>query len=229
MIPSEKEPPSINTVGLNSRGDVKNASIIGMTLIPQILDVPNVELPDTVLALLREADERIADFQAGVTYQPASGFLASDFTRAYAALVKLQQIGAGDVFCEWGAGFGVVACLSASLGFVATGIEAQETLVDEGMALAEDLKLEVELVHGSFVTSDAAAKLRCETTSFLDLKAPDGFESLGRTPGEIDVTYVFAWPHEEDLIKQLFDIQASPGNFLVTYEGNEELVILRKE
>lgn len=200
-----------------------------MTLIRQTLEVPNVELPASVLALLREADQRIADFQAGVTYQPASGFLASDFTRAYAALTKLKQIGAGELFCEWGAGFGVVACLAATLGFVATGIEAQEDLVAEGTALVEDLELEVELVHGSFVTADAAASLSCDTTSFLDLKAPDGFDALGRAPGEIDITYVFAWPHEEELIKQLFDTQASSGNYLVTYEGNEELLILKKE
>src|SRR5262252_8771278 len=118
-----------------------------MPLVELELSVEGLALPGDVRSFLREADRRIERFlRAGRV--PA--FVPSDFPRAYRALRAVAEGGlaAGGLFCEWGSGFGVVACLAAMLDFDACGIEAEGELVEAARELADDFGLPVEFAHG---------------------------------------------------------------------------------
>src|SRR5207245_474340 len=101
-----------------------------------------------------EADRRIEQFQ---TAGRVPGFVASDFERAYRVLRDLAaaDLAPGKLFCEWGSGFGVVACLAAMLEFDACGIEIDGALVGEAQQLADDFDLPVQFVRGSFIPNGA--------------------------------------------------------------------------
>src|SRR5438874_514368 len=112
-------------------------------------------LPADVLAFLREADRRIERFQRDCH---VPGFVPSDFVGAYGILRALaaSDLAPGNQFCEWGSGFGVIACLAAMLDFDAHGIEIESELVDAARRLAADFDLPVEFICGSFIPRGSA-------------------------------------------------------------------------
>src|SRR5437879_5872070 len=95
------------------------------------LDVPidPASIPADVRSFLREADRRIDRFQRDCH---VPGFVPCDFTRVYGELRSLttSELTPGNLFCEWGSGFGVVACLAAMLEYDAYGIEIEGELVE---------------------------------------------------------------------------------------------------
>ena len=99
-------------------------------------------VPADVRAFLREADLRIDEFQQ---HARIPGFVPSDYPRVYQVLRCLASanLTPGNLFCEWGSGFGVVAGLAAMLDFDAVGIEIEGDLVDAAQKLADDFELPV--------------------------------------------------------------------------------------
>jgi hypothetical protein len=180
-----------------------------------------------VRAFLREADRRIRRFQNGCGV-PA--FVPSDFRAAYAVLRDLAaaEIAPGNLFCEWGSGFGVVACLAAMLGFESAGIEIEGELVDAARQLADDFDLPVDFNQGSFIPrAGAAALLGDAEFAWLTTEAGcHGPAALG--PDDFDVIFAYPWPDEEILIEALFERHAAVGGVLVTYHGGEDLRLRRK-
>ena len=197
-----------------------------------LADVPiaanPIVLPGDVRAFLREAERRIERFQRD---HLIPGFVASDFPRAYNVLHALSDAAAapGRLFCEWGSGFGVVACLAAMLDFDARGIEIDETLVDAARRLAGDFGLPVEFVRGSFIPQDSEECLgpRPEFAWLtVDTGGDDADGELG--PADADVVFAYPWPDEEQLIEALFERHAGAGTVLVSYHGGEDFRVRRK-
>src|SRR5262249_39441274 len=113
---------TISASGWSSWGEAR------MPLINLELPADAAAVPGDVRALLREAERRIGRFQAE---SRVPGFVPSDFARAYRALRGVAAgLAPGNLFCEWGSGFGVVACLAALLDFDDCGIEVAGELVD---------------------------------------------------------------------------------------------------
>lgn len=194
------------------------------------LQIPGVAptLPADVRAFLREAARRIDRLHARSLLP---GFVPCDFVRAYAALQGLTEGGAapGNLFCEWGSGFGVVACLAAMLGFDAAGIEIESELVDAAQQLADDFELPVQFVCGSFIPPGGAALARSVGPfEWFTPEAGTTEEELGLGPGDFDVIFAYPWPDEEQLVEKLFERYAAAGAVLVTYHGVEELRLRRK-
>src|SRR5205085_9980642 len=108
---------------------------------------------------------------------------------AYGVLngLTVSGIPTGSLFCEWGSGFGVVACLAAFLEFDASGIEIEGELVDAARQLADDFDLPVEFIHGSFIPKGAAIDvnhgdafnwLTTEEANAFFFQAEDGIRDL---------------------------------------------------
>jgi hypothetical protein len=189
------------------------------------LDVPSCEgrVPRDVQKFLREAERRIRKFQRDA-HLPA--FVPSDFgcvwhvLRAFAA----AELAPGRLFCEWGSGFGVIACLAAMLDFDAFGIEVEGELVDEARRLADDFGLAVEFGHGSFLPKGVRAD---GEYAWLSTDAADAHEELGLGAEDFGVIFAYPWPDEEGLTERIFEQHAAAGAVLVTYHGGADFQLRR--
>ncbi len=199
-----------------------------MSLVELCLPRGGPGLPAKVRAFLREADRRIARFQRG---RCVPAFVPSDFRAAYAALRDLAaaEVAPGNLFCEWGSGFGVVACLAAMVGFESSGIEIEGELVDAARQLADDFDLPVDFTQGSFIPRAGAAALLGDA-EFAWLTTDNGgcHGPAVLSPDDFDVIFAYPWPDEEKLIEALFERHAAAGEVLVTYHGGEGLRLRRK-
>lgn len=196
------------------------------------LRIPESRLPADVAEFIDEANERIRNF---IDDRPVriSGFVPSDFDQVYFALEAIaeQRIAAGDVFCEWGCGFGIVAMLAAALEFQSYGIEIENSLIVEATQLAEDYDVPVDFVCGSFVPrelEETAEAMFNSELAWLDARADEAYEQLGLQPCDFDLVYAFPWPGEEDVITTLFEESAAMGALLLTFGQMDGVRVRRK-
>ena len=184
-------------------------------------------VPGDVRAFLREARRRIARFTRG---RRIPGFVPSDFARTYHALRALAaaDLAPGNLFCEWGSGFGVVACLAAMLDFDAFGIEIEGELVDAARQLAGAFGLPVEFVHGSFIPGGENAIEPGDRFAWLTTRGGGTEEELRLGPADFAVIFAYPWPDEEQLIEALFERHAGAGALLLTNHGGQDLRLRRK-
>jgi hypothetical protein len=197
-----------------------------MPLLDLSLPIGRDAPPREVRAFLREANRRIERFQRD-HHLPA--FVPSDFERTYGALHALAQsnLAPGDLFCEWGSGFGVVACLARMLDFDAYGIEIEGELVDAARLLADDFDLSVEFIRGSFIPTGSGACVDPDTEfAWLTNLADDA--EVGYEPDDFDVIFAYPWPDEERGVGALFEQHAGAGAVLLTYHGGDDLRLRRK-
>jgi hypothetical protein len=189
-----------------------------VSLIDVDLQVEATPLPGDVRRLIRVARRRIERFRRA---HHVPGFVPCDFEAAYGVLRALAEAdpAPGRQFCEWGSGFGTVACLAALLDFDAHGIEIEADLVDAARQLADDFGLPVEFIHDSFLPADAAALLG-DDDRYAWLTDECGTRG-GREPGDFDVIFAYPWPDEQQLTEDVFARFAGAGAVLVTCDGDE--------
>jgi Methyltransferase domain len=187
-------------------------------------------LPDTVAALVADANRRIEqfdeEFQASI---PA--FVPSDFDAAYRMLTSVRDSHAatGRRLVEWGSGLGAVTCLAAELGFDAVGIEIEPSLIQIARSLASDHGVDVQFVCGSYVPSGAEPFVdTAGEVTWLRTDRPDCYAEIGLDPEDFDVIYAYPWPGEEQVIFDLFENCAATGTLLLTFHGQDGLRVQRK-
>jgi hypothetical protein len=139
----------------------------------------------------------------------------------------------GKVVCEWGSGFGVVACLAAMLELDAYGIEIEPELVEASRSFADHFRLPVTFVHGSLIPrgSEAQAEAACVANSsayfWLVTDPDDAYDELGFESNDFDVVFAYPWPGEECLFEYLFEQHGANGALLLTYNEFDSVRLQR--
>jgi hypothetical protein len=198
-----------------------------MPLLDVPLELDDAEVPGDVRRFLAEANRRIDAFQQE---SRVPGFVSTDLERAYRVLrvVAQSRLTPGGLFCEWGCGFGAIACLAAMLDFDAVGIEIEAELVQAARQLAADFAVPVEFVNASFLPRGSAVHTEVGL-GFAWLKAEEARPGeVGFDPDDFDVIFAYPWPDEEDVAADLFGRYARPGALLVTYHGGDLFRLRRK-
>jgi hypothetical protein len=181
-----------------------------------------------VAAFLQEAERRIEDF--GDLYR-FPGFVPSDYSQVYHALRQIASEGTatGNIFCEWGSGFGVVTCLAAFTGFRAWGIEIEPVLVDAARVLATDFGLDVNYLCDSYLPRGSCEYFDdSEPSLYLVARPGEVQEHWGLSPDDFDVTFAYPGPDDDSAIAELFGRFGSTGAVLLTYHGRDGLRLRRK-
>jgi len=187
--------------------------------------------PPEVASFIADARLQIEAFIESHLAEPIHSFVPSDYSLVYGALrhVAEGRLAPGPLFCEWGSGAGVVACLAAMVGFDACGIEFEGDLVDLAGRLAGRHHLKVEFYRGNLVPL-GGQKIADQVDEFewLAVGGPDPYEQMGLEIDDFDVVFAYPWPGEEGVIKRLFGRFASDGALLMTYNDIEGVRLFRK-
>ena len=196
------------------------------------------KVPNDVAAMLAEAHRRCDAFFDSGLGRRYPRYLPSDPTVVHAALVALKESGhlRGNVFCEWGCGFGIATCMASLLGFEAYGIEIEDGLADLATQLAEDLKIPVEILCISFLPEGYE---ECEGIGGKDLLTPEATTSRcestdttptydGLDPDEVDLFFAYPWPGQEELMMDLFKAIATEDAILLIYHADGETTAYRQ-
>ena len=202
-----------------------------MALVEVPIEPHTGELPPELADLVTTAARRIDAFVEARIRDPIPGFVPSDFDAVARALLAVRKgwLAPGDLFLEWGSGFGVVAILAARLGFRAQGIEIQEDLVRAAEAFAREVGEDVAFHTGSFLPEGSEDRVPpMGEFAWLDTDAESAYEAMGLDPDDFDVIFAYPWPGEEDVVLDLFDRHAARGALLVTYRGREAVQVHRK-
>jgi hypothetical protein len=198
-----------------------------MPLIDVHLPTDDDPIPAMVREFLAEAERRIVEFQQHARFP---GFVPSDYHGVYRLLRGLASTNlTGKLFCEWGSGFGVIACLASMLGFDAVGIEIEADLVAVALKLADDFDLPVEFVQGSFIPKGGSQiydDLRGGNTWLCTDEARAN--QLELAISDFDVIFVYPWPDDAGGTERLFERFAQAGAILATYHAEGKLRGRRK-
>lgn len=193
--------------------------------------------PEAVARLIAEADRRVDDFFADGLGRRYPRYLPSDPAKVHAALASLLRGGAlrGEVFCEWGCGFGVATGIAALLGFDAVGIEIETELARRATSLLEDLDIPAEILPISYLPDGFEVG---EGVGGADLIPPLATTAPGQAlvsplydgldPAEVDLFFVYPWPGQEQLMMDLFEAVATDGAVLLMYlaDGDVEAYLI---
>lgn len=201
-----------------------------MAMIDVNIDPLDEPLPDAITELITDARGRIDRFINDRRDTPIAAFVPCDFAAVYGYLAAIDLISAapGELFCEWGAGFGVSTMMAATLGFDATGIEIESDLVDEAAQLADDHGIHANFAAGTFIPTGCDHLTDYAENTWIDMGGHDGYDALEIEPDEIDLAFVYPWPGEEDTMIRLFDRIAVSDSLLVIYRDIEGVRVMRK-
>ena len=202
-----------------------------MSLKQVDLDVDAQELHADVRDWLVAGRERIERYWDQFPKKPLPQYIECDFdyvARALQACVH-QNLNDGQLFCEWGCGFGIVTGIAALLGLDAVGIEAEEFLCSQARVLLEQNNIHAEIWQGNFLPPGAAT-LAEETDPLVSLthKIPAAYAQHDMQLSDFALTFVYPWPGEEHFLRAVFDRYARPGGLMLQFRGPYHVELFRK-
>ena len=202
--------------------------LVALASLDVVID-PSRPIPPRVQGFLADASARVEAFIDNTLDDPVAGFVPSNYPMVYRALAAVRDHSAGDEFCEWGSGLGVIACLAAMLGFDAVGIEIEARLVTASNQLAQDHKLNVQFVRGSYVPDGDVPEQESDEAHVMTLEhGRAAYDELGLDVDDFDCIFAYPWPGEDDVVTNIFKRHAARGAVLITYHGQDGLLVRRK-
>ncbi|MGN6546634.1 MAG: class I SAM-dependent methyltransferase [Aureliella sp.] len=202
-----------------------------MSLKQLELEIEDVKLPDAVEAWLAAGRARIERYWDQFPQKPLPQYIECDFdyvSRALAACVA-QELNDGNLFCEWGCGFGIVTGVAALLGLDAIGIEAEVFLCAQARELLEQNQVRAEIWQGNFLPL-GSAQLAEEDDPLVSLthKIPPAYQAHDMLLSDFALTFVYPWPGEEHFLRAVFDRFARPGALMLQFRGPYHVELYRK-
>lgn len=203
------------------------------------LDLSDGSIPKDVAAYLKEANRRIDVLFDTERNKPMPKYIPGDEKLLYAALAYLtrEDIPLGRVYCEWGSGFGLGACMASLLGYEAYGIEIEPYLIDMSQKLAKDTGIDATFLEGSYIPEGFESYGGVGGEELVKPEdmiggAEEGYapiyEGMPYTTDEIDIFFVYPWPTEQEFMQEMFDALAADGAILLAYYGDGEMCAYRK-
>ena len=147
--------------------------------------------------LSQSAMEFLRDGRARMKVVRCFDFVPSNYENAWRVLSQL----AGDRFCEWGSGLGIVTGLAEMLGFTASGIELDAELAEASRSLLRDHGLKAHILTGDF----------------FELQVP------------ADIVYVYGWPGQQSRVEQHFCSHFPPEARLLVCYGQDDLRCMQQQ
>ncbi len=194
-----------------------------MSLCEIPIELGKFPLSEKADSLIWEGNRRVEKFYEAGQGQKCPRFIPSDSVLVWESISFLRSNGhvRGDVFCEWGCGFGIATGLASLLGMTASGMEIEDELVDRATQLMKDLDFSVEILRKSFLPEG------------FEVSEKEGKKNLVRPkaihPQEADLIFAYPWPDEEGMMKDLFPAIASEDAILLLYLGDGKIVAFKKE
>lgn len=187
-------------------------------------------LPASILSLIDDARQRIQAFQDRWDRRPIEQFVASDFSLVYQWIdaIGQQRLVAGNRFCEWGCGFGVVSCLASQLKWDTIGIEAEADLIAEARKFSSHHNVDVELWHGNLLPRGSDDLSYDPTLPSLGHPEHPVYDEIGLNIDDFDLIFAYPWPGEGSFLEDVFDRYAAVGSCFLTFCGPYEMRLVRK-
>lgn len=199
--------------------------------MPEEAELATISVPAAVEALIADCEARYTAFQRRMVDEAVVAFVQSDLHTVFRALSWIRDRGLlpGSIMLEWGSGVGAVALLGASLGYDASGIEVEPTLVEDALELSLHHGIDAAFVCGSFLPEEAGLDPQdMDEFAWLDTTTPAGYDELELDIDDFDLVFAYPWPGEQNVMFELFDAYAARGACLLTNHGLEGLRLHRK-
>ncbi len=203
-------------------------------------DFPVVQPPGYIADFLAAASLKIDQFFDAKRDRRLPRYVPSDPETVYSALeyVRQKDLALGNVFCEWGCGFGVCASMATLLGYESYGIEIEPELARHSRELVEEHRLNTQILNTSFLPEGFESYL---AHGGYRLMTPPGFarsknslnhslryEDMELEIEEIDLFYCYPWPEEQELMLELFEAVAAEDALLLAFYGQGDINLYRK-
>jgi len=188
-------------------------------------------IPEEIQGLLTKADALLQSYWDSWHRRPIEQYVACDFRDVWRAMQTVKSLGLpmGNLFCEWGCGFGIVTALAGKLGWDAVGIEAEEFLVDQARGFLASEKIQAEIWHGNFLPHGAQrlAKRQANHASLFH-QIPSVYARESLNVDDFATIFAYPWPGEDYFLKDVFRHYAADQAILVMFLGPYEIEIYRK-
>lgn len=188
-------------------------------------------LEDRIQAWLVSSHLRIQKFWDQFPEKPLAQYVECDFDWLARGLQHCleHQLTDGNLFVEWGCGFGVVTGVASLLGLDAIGIEAEQFLCQEAELLLQQNDIQAEIWQGNFLPG-GASRLAIDEDPIVSLshQCLSAYEAHQMSLDDFAIVYAYPWPGEEHFLKLVFDRYSRPGALLLLYRGPYHLEFYRK-
>ncbi|MEM1226994.1 MAG: class I SAM-dependent methyltransferase [Planctomycetota bacterium] len=193
-------------------------------------------IPQDVVAMISDVRRRVAAFQDRWDVPQIEQFVAADYQLVFQTIRWLRetQMLVGNRFIEWGCGFAAVTALAGRLGWQSFGIEAESTLLAQGLRTIDDWKSEkdwrddIELFHGDFLPAGSDRLADDPTLPSLHHGIATAYDEMALELDDFAVVYSYPWPGEDDFHEAVFDGHAAVGAILVHFRGPNHMAVWRK-
>lgn len=181
--------------------------------------------------LLRRADSLLQAYWDAWHRKPIEQYVACDFRDVWRALATVRelQLAQGNLFLEWGCGFGIVTAMASQMGWGAIGIEAEPFLVSEARTFLAAEGIQAEIWQGNFLPSGSERLARHQSHhASLFHQVPSAYAQHDMQLDDFAFVFAYPWPGEDGFLKDVFCEYAALGALLLVFRGPYELELYRK-